>query len=456
MLRPRRRRDNQRSGPPTAMRRIGANSAWLAGSAALSAILSLVYMALVARTLGPSLFGSFAMIMTFGEFLTNFAQFQSWKAITSFGAVHHLGKDKVRLSRLFGYTVRLDLMTGIAGAAVALLIAPLVAPLLRWSTHETHSAELFGAALLLTSSTSSAGMLRLVDRFDLQVLSEIIVQVARLAGCVIGWIVGAGVDWFLAVWAGAALLLFVSQFTAVLALGQRPHFARSSLGLAAGENPGLWNFMLKTSLSSSVSILWTQLGTLAVGARAGAIEAGGFRLAQRFSLAIMKPVEIATKALFPELARLVASEDLVAARKLLVRTSAISALFAAILVIGAGLFGGEFLRLVAGRGFAYAHRFLFLLSIAAAISVAGFGLEPFLNAHLRAGAVLRANLLAALAYACLLAALLPRYGADGAALAAIAATILLTARLAASVAGTVRGRDTSAFRLIASERRQRN
>lgn len=426
------RRDTSMSRQSAAIRRIGRNSTWLAASAAFSAIASLLYMALTARTLGPALFGSFALVMTFGELLTDLAQFQSWKAITSFGAAHHVSEDKTRLSRLFGYTLRLDILTAVVGAVAAELIAPLVAPLLHWSAHEAHVAGLFGAALLLTSSTSSAGIVRLFDRFDLQVLSEILAQLARLIGCVVGWSLGAGVDWFLGVWAIAALLLLLAQFSAVLMLRQRPSLSRRSLRLAKSENPGLLSFMLKTNLSSSVSLLWMQFGTLAVGARAGAVEAGGFRLAHRFSLAMMKPVEIATKALFPELARLVAADDLVSARKVLVRVTAMSSVFAAVLVTLAGLFGSEFLRLVAGASFAYAHDFLFLLSIAAAISVIGFGLEPFLNAHLRASAVLRANIIAGLVYAALLAVTLPRFGANGAAFSAIGATIVLMLQLCAS------------------------
>ena len=71
-----------------------------------------------------------------------------------------------------------------------------------------------------------------------------------------------------------------------------------------------------------------------------------------------------------------------------------------------GFGGREILRLVAGPRFEYAREFLFLLSIAAAIDVVGFGLEPFHNAHGRAGRVLRTYIVAALTYGALLAALI--------------------------------------------------
>lgn len=436
---------NRSSRQSAIIRRVGKNSGWLAGSAGFSAVASLIYVALTARTLGPLLFGSFALVMTYGEFLTNVAQFQSWKAITSFGAAHFEAEDKPRLARLFGYTARLDCITGVLGAVVAVLTAPLIAPLLHWSPHEQHAAAWFGAALLLTSSTTPAGMLRLFNRFDLQVLCETLTQMVRLAGCVAGWAIGAGVDWFLWVWAIAALLLLVSQLSAVLALGLKPDFARHSLTLTKQENVGLWPFMLKTNLSSSLGMFWMQFGTLAVGAGAGAVEAGGFRLAHRFSLAIMKPVEIATKALFPELARLVAEGDRATVRKVLVRVSGISACFAVLVVIATGLWGREILALVAGRGFDYAHEFLFLLSIAAAVNVVGFALEPFLNAHFRAGTVLRTYVVAALVYGLLLAGLLPLFGADGAAFASIAAALAVIMQMGFSTARLLAQPGTTEF-----------
>lgn len=416
----------------SALTRIGSNFGWLAASTGFSAIASLLYVALTARTLGPRGFGIFALIMTYGELITNVAQFQSWKAIISFGATHHHGSKTARLSRLFGYAASLDWLSGGIGILVACGGAFLIGPLLQWTPADDRSAALFGTALLLTSGTTPAGILRLRNRFDLQVYSETLAQVIRFAGCVVGWVVSAGVGWFLCVWALAALLQLVSQWAAVLALGHRPSFGRRAFKLTLHENSGIWPFMLKTNISSSLSLLWIQCGTLIVGIGSGSVEAGGFRLAHRFSQAMMKPVEIATKALFPELARLVADDDRSTMRKVLRGVSAISAGFALLVVLATGLWSREILRLIAGPRFEFAHGFLFLLCVASAINVAGFALEPFHNAHLRAGTVLRTNLVAALLYGAVLIMLLPISHANAAAFASIAAALAIIVQLGVS------------------------
>ena len=377
--------------------------------------------------------------MTYGELVTNLAQFQSWKAVTSFGAAHQQAGNALRLRRLFGYTASLDWLGAIIGSLAAILGVLLIGPLLHWSPAEENAATWFGTFLLLTSSTTPAGILRLFNRFDLQVYSETVAQITRFAGCLAGWAIGAGVTWFLCVWALAALLQLVTQWAAALALGHRFSFGQRALKLAHSENRGFWSFMLKTNLSSSLSLFWMQFGTLVVGVRAGPVEAGGFRLAHRFSQAMMKPVEMATKALFPELARLVTARDEATTRRVLIRVSWISALFASLVVLAAGLWGREILLLVAGSRFEFAHTFFLLLSIAAAISVVGFALEPFHNAHLRAGTVLRAYLVAALIYGALLVILLPAFGAEAAAIASIAAALAIIIQLGVSASRILAG-----------------
>ena len=387
-----------------------------------SALASLIYVALTARALGPAGFGSFALVMTYGELINNVAQFQSWKAVTSFGAGHQQAHHGARMSRLFGYALSIDLLSGIAGSVVAALGIPLVGALLHWTALEESAALWFGAILLLTSSTAPAGMLRLLGRFDLQAFSEAVAQVTRFVGCLAGWLFASGVVWFLATWALAATLQLATQWLAVLLLGQRPSFGPRPLRLAREENPGLWRFMLNTNVSNTLSLVWMQFGTLLVGMRAGAAEAGGFRLAYRFSIAMTKPVEMGTKALFPELARLVADDNHKTLRKVFVRVSCVAAILATIVVLAATVWGRPLLGLIAGTSFEFAHRFLVLLCIASSISVAGFAFEPVLNAHFRAGTVLRNYAIAALTYLLLVVLLLPRFGAAAAAFAAIAAS----------------------------------
>lgn len=420
----------------TVLSRVGKNLRWLVGSTGFSGVTSLVYIAIAARSLGPAGFGVFALILTYGQLIANLVQFQSWKAVIRFGALH--GEDRDKLARLFGYTATLDAVSAVGGALVALVCVPLVGQLLHWSGAEQQGAALFGAALLLTTGATPVGILRLFDRFDLLVYCEAISPLTRTIGSLIVWAAGGGVGWFLLVWALAPMLQTIAQWLVVWRLGFRVSLGRAAFRRAAQENRRIWPFMLKTNISSSLSLFWMQCGTLAVGAVAGPVEAGGFRIAHRFAKAITKPIETITRALYPELAKLVAQDDHATLRKVLSRVTWVAAACASLVVLITGLAGREILHLIAGRQFEFAYLFFFLLSISTAIDLVGFALEPFHNAHGRAGRVLRTRLVAVVIYGVLLAALLPTIGAVGAALASIAASLALLVQLAVSTAQILR------------------
>ena len=413
--------------------RLARNLGWLAGSRGFTGVTSLAYLAIAARTLGPIGFGAFTLVLTYGQLIANFAQFQSWKGVIRYGAVHVTAGQPHRLARLFGFTATLDLAAGVLGAVVAVLAVPLAAPPLHWDAAQQQSAQLFAAVLLLTTGTTPSGMLRLFDRFDLLAYTEALSPAIRLIGSIAAWASGAGVGAFLAVWVSASAVQMIAQWIAALMLqSPRPVFGRRGLIAAVHENHRIWRFMIQTNISSSLSVFWMQLGTLAVGSVAGPVEAGGFRMAQRLAKGITNPVETATRALYPEFARLVAEDDHKKLRHVLVRVCSIAAALASLAVVATGMAGAAILGFVAGPDFAFAHEFLFLLSIAAAIDLAEFALEPFHDAHGRAGRVLRIRAVGALVYLVLLGLLLPTLGARGAALAAIGTSLVIFAQFAIS------------------------
>ena len=411
--------------------RMSRNIAWGLGSRGFNSVAGIVYLALAARTLGPESFGEFVLILTYGQMIANFIQFQSWKAVIRYGALHGAAERPDRLKRLFGFTATLDFGSALVGALIAAVGAPLIAPVFDWTPDQQGSAALFGAALLLTTGATPTGMLRLFNRFDLVAYAEAVGPLMRLGGSIVAWIAGAQVQTFLIIWASAAIAQALVQWIAAVVVNRsRLAFGRTPFRQAVEENEGVWRFMLQTNVSNSVATFWMQLGTLAVGAVAGPADAGAFRLAQRIAKGIVRPVRPVTVALYPELTRLVAKDDHAQLRKVVVRVTIIAAALAFLVVLVTAIAGREILGLIAGEEFKFAYAFLIILSVATAIDLAGFAFEPLQDAHGRAGTVLRARLVAATAYAILIAILLPWLGGQGAAIAAIIGSLLVFVQLA--------------------------
>lgn len=419
--------------------RVAKNVGWGLGSRGFTAVVSVAYLAIAARALGPEAFGGFALILTYAQLIANFVQFQSWKGVIRYGALHVTADRPDRLERLFGFTATLDFGSAAVGALLAVVAVPLVAPLLHWSPDEQTAAAFFAGVLLLTTGATPAGMLRLFDRFDLVAYCDAVGPVVRLVGAAAAWFAGAGVGTFLAIWAIAAVVHAGALWAAALLIKRsRLAFGRRAFRQASQENERVWAFMLQTNVSNSLSLFWMQLGTLAVGAVAGHAEAGGFRLARGIAKGIMRPVQPVILALYPELSRLVAEKDHAQLRKVVTRVSIVAAALAIVVAVAMGLASRQILNIVAGERFEFAQTFLVLLSIASAISLAGLAFEPVQDAHGRAWIVLRSKLIAAVAYVALIAILLPRMGGQGAAIAAIICSLLIFVQLAFSTARLLR------------------
>jgi O-antigen/teichoic acid export membrane protein len=192
-------------------------------------------------------------------------------------------------------------------------------------------------------------------------------------------------------------------------------------GLTTG-NPGIWRFSITTNLTASIGLVWQQIPVLAVGWIAGAAGAGGYRMATQLGTALTKPVVSLARSIYPEFARLSVDAGTTALRPVLRRTAAISAGLGAASVLLIALAGRQILQFVGGPDYVFAYPVLVVLTLASALNLIGFGLEPALVAVGRPGAALIARGKASLFYLAALAALLPWLGPIGAAWATLAAT----------------------------------
>jgi O-antigen/teichoic acid export membrane protein len=406
---------------------------WLAGSRGFTGVVSIFYLAVSARALGPEGFGTFTLVLTYAQLLSNLVQFQSWKGVIRYGARHLTEERSARLGRLFGFTATLDWAGALVGAAIAVAAVPIVARLLHWGPHEQGSAAVFAGVLLLTTGATPSGILRLFDRFDLLAYTGAVGPLIRFIGACLVWASGGGIRSFLVVWGLAAVVQTLAQWFAALRLRKfRLALGRRAFARALHENHRIWRFMIQTNLSGSLSTFWIQTGTLAVGAVVGPAEAGAFRLARRLAKGIGKPVDLITRALYPELSRLVAEDNHRELRHVLLRVTAVAAIIAIAMVLVVSFAGSAILRILVGRQFGFARELLILMAISVGIDLTGFALEPYHNARGKAGRILRIRVIGALVYGIALVVLLSWIGAAGAAFASIAASLIMFVQLAAS------------------------
>lgn len=423
------------------MRRALRNAAWLLGGKGVGGLFSLVYLALLARTLGVATFGVFAMITAYAQAIASIVSFQSWQTVIRYGARHLADERPDRMGPVLGFTTLLDFGAAAVAALGAGVGAFLIGPSLGWDETQQWIAAGFCLSLLAGQRGTPVGILRLFDRFDLAAYGELMVPLTRLIGAGAAWLWAQDLTGFLIAWAASDVVTTAVTWL----LASRELRARSVPGPQArlagvrADNPELWRFSLTTNASAAIGLVWQQLPVLAVGWIAGAAAAGGYRMASQLGVALTKPVISLARAIYPEMAKLTATAGAAALRPVLRRTASLAGGLGLLSILIVGIAGDEMLRIIAGPDYVFAAPIMLVLTIASAINLAGFGLEPALVAAGRPGSALVARAIASLVYVAAMIILLHALGAIGGAWAALLANIFVVGLLQIAFRRAARG-----------------
>lgn len=401
------------------MKQVFANMGWLLGGRGFNAVLSLLYLAIAARTLGTDGFGHMALIIALGQAITGFSSFQTWQFIVRWGAdPENPGVDIARAREATGFAVALDLLS-MAGGTIASALLVLTAPLwldvpgeLMWLTFW------YCVISVATIRTTPTGMLRLHSEYGKATWAEAVQPVIRAAGAGLAWWLMPNVTGFILAFAaseiGTALALW-----AVAVRVQPVSLASVSLKAIPARYDGVWRFVVSTNLSSSLAVAGKQVMILLVGTFGGAYLAGGFRIANQLGVALIALAQTISKAILPEL---VQSKG--GAVEIARRMANIAAIAGVTAVLTAILFGRPGLALIAGEQFTGFYWAMIILSIAGAVELVGASLESLLISAGKAHVAFLVRLVPTILALVMLESAIGWKGAQGAGFAVLGSSLL--------------------------------
>ncbi len=409
---------------PQIVGRIYGNLGKLLGGKAVAGALSLAYLAIAARALGPADFGVLVLVHTYVLTVGGIVEFPGWHAVVRYGAQALATDDRFRLSRLLGFAAVLELAAGALAVVTAAVLAPWLGPRLGWSDVAVDFAAPYSLAVLASIRGTPAGYLQLTGRFDLLGAHNMVAPLVRIAGATISAFSGMGLKGFLIAWLAAALAEWVSMW----ALGLYAARGQVAWGqLAAGvreaprENAGLWRFLLAANADVTASEFAARATPLAVGWMLGPASAGLYAVAQRATVLLAQPAQIFGQAAYAELARLAVTEDRGRRMRAVLAPAIGMGLGAAVLVCAVvALFGRSLAVLLAGEAFAGAAGVMLALTIGRGLLVAAPPMSAALTALGRPGLSMQANLIAGLGLLAVLPPLLRNTGLAGAGALAVA------------------------------------
>ncbi len=416
------------------LRRVFKNAGLLLGGKAFAGLCGLGYLAIAARALGPEVFGTLILVHTYVLLIIGIVNFKSWQALIRYGAGYAEAGRQGEFHSLLSFTSMLDVASAVLGVVVAVLGAPLVGPLLGWSEGTIVLAQLYSLLVLFSITATPIGLLRLFDRFDVLAAQSLVTPVLRVIAAGAAFWQGAGLTAFLMVWFFSGLAGRITM----IALGWREFYARPDLAdgfrprLAGCARPheGIWKFVWATNIHTTLELVTGHLTTLTVGGLLGPAAAGLYKVAQEFSVVLLKPSVLLKQAVYPDLARLAGLGEGRAMGRVVLRSGLVSGAAGLAILAVAVLFGQPILEATVGPEYLGAYLVLVLLVLAATIEVFGFALNPTMYAVGRPGISLKVNVAVMALYFPALLWLLPALGVIGGGLAMVGASAAIFATLA--------------------------
>lgn len=403
---------------PSVVGRIYANLGFLIGGKAGAGLISLAYMAMAARALGPTSYGILVLLHTYTIFIGGIVNFPGWHAVVRYGAIAQADDDQDRILRLLRRVATIELSAGLVAILCAAVLAPLVGPNLGWDRTTLEYSGIYSLAVLASVRSTPAGLLQLLRRFDLLGVHNLVAPMVRLIGAGLALALGAGLSGFILAWLIAALaeclVLWAMGFVVARAAFGSASFRRTGQNVGT-ENPGIWRFMIAANADVTFSELAGRLAPLTVGWMLGPAAAGLYAVGQRVTVIFAQPAQILGQAAYAELARLAADHARgPRIRQALVRCVLIAIGAATPVLACLALFAPSILGLIAGEGFEAAASLTLLLGVARVIQLAGPPLSSALVALGRPGLSVAANLASSLLLWPLLLMLISWFGLSGA------------------------------------------
>lgn len=413
------------------------NSSYLAMSRGIAAVCSLATLAFAGRGLGVMLFGTLILITSYVRAASGIAKFQSWQLIVRYGGQGLAAGNPDQFKSSTGFAAALDIVSGLIGMLLAVMILPLVAGWVGIDRQYWWLAILYCTLLPTMGAASPNGVLRALDRFDLISWSGTLAPIARAILSAIAFLNGAPLAAYVAIWFVSDLAGDIYQWFLAwrelrrhdLHVGIRPTLNPTTL-------PGAWKFAIQINLAVGVQTVWGPIARLAVGGLLGPTGAAFFRIASSLADSAQKPADMLGKAFYPQVVRM----DFATKKpwKLMLRGSAFAMVVAVIAIIGLLLGGKPLIGALFGKDFLGAYTPLLVLILVPVLGVISFPLGPMLYALGRGGGPLKAKIIASLVFFIVLVPLSWNFGVVGAAVALVLATAVNLAIMLILVFGEYR------------------
>ena len=317
--------------------RIAANTGLMVGAKFFSVLMGIGTLWIATRALSTENFGNVIFLHGYMLFFAEVATFQNWQAIIRFGADDQKANDSKSLAKLIKFGVKLDLLSVLCAYIGSLALFGLVAKLIEVfpaivpeGSMEIRDLQKYAAmyclVVLFRQTSTSVGILRLFDKFQILALEALIMPALRFTGSLYALFAGWGLEGFLCVWFFASFMSYII----LMITGAWELHSRNMLRLVntTTSNPfqqrtGLWPFVIKSNIDSTLAAGTLHLPMLLVMAFFGPVFTGIYRIAEEVAKLLSEGFKLLDQVIYPELAKMMVNGEAEKIWRLVMRAATI-------------------------------------------------------------------------------------------------------------------------------------
>ena len=415
------------------------NTSYLGMSKIVAAIAGIATLAMAGRGLGVVMLGTLILIHSYAKAASGLSKFESWQLIVRYGGLALAEGQTAEFKTSTGFAFALDVISGIGGMLLAVLILPFVAGWFGITDDLLWLALLYCTLLPTMSAATPTGVLRSLDRFDLISWQQTFTPILRVILTTIAFAAGAPFPIYVGIWYISDLLGdILLWFLAWRELRRRGLMEGIRPTLRPQALPGAWRFAININLTASVLAAWTPLSRLVVGGLLGPAGAALFRIGTVLADSAQRPADQLGKAFYPEIMKM----DLRTRKpwKLMLRSTALAGGVALLAVIILLVAGKPLVRLLFGEEFIGAYPVLVVLLAIPLMGFLAFPLGPMLYAFDRSAGPLKARLFGVVTFFAIVAPMSWWMGVIGAAIAYVIGYAAIVTALVVQVVAEYRRR----------------
>ena len=300
-------------------RRVVANTSLLVFSKIAAGFIGLASLIITTRILPISEVGIILFLHAYMLLFAEVATFQSWQAVIRFGTPNVADGDTPALLRLLRFCIALDFVGVLAAFIFALAglfclgwILPFLPVFQGEAAESIRLLVILGVPymtlILVHQGGMSTGLFRLFDKFRPLAVHTLIMPIFRFSGVVVAALSGWDLEGFLAAWFFGSLIGYLAlSLMAGWELRVRnmlgPLFSKwPSLNI---KRPGVWPFVLKTNLDSSLATGMFHLPVLLVMPIFGNAYVSAYKIADDIAKILTEGMLLFDRVIYPEYARLI-------------------------------------------------------------------------------------------------------------------------------------------------------